>query len=407
MPHGRHDYPKAIHLLRVQGRERVEIFFPAELLQHAEGSRKRAANLQIWESLLARACDRHAAKVHGYTWLPNVAILLLQRFGVPLRIILPSLLGQYSRHLHETGCVPPGESPYLGRCESIEVTPELLPYALRNLYARPVRAGLCVSPLKYPFCSCNLHFADAVPSWFENQEFLSRVRRRGHVGRSSVERFLAKPESHHHAEIFEHLSSRTPQIAGERPDIEQSNWAAEHPAPALGVEQVAQGVAVLVAKAAVRSGDVLAAALITWYATRTGTATLNQMGHWFRREPTTLRADIESHRRTSARLFDLRLEEFLALTRSDATTRGASCPGLPLDPEGVAAMPTSSAHRSNAPRAVPGPKATSQNRGGSSRPRFPPGLASVCTISKEDTDCPGRRCDPELTVGGRRGRRPS
>lgn len=417
MSHGRHDYPRAIHLLRVQGRAGDAIFFPAEMLrEHLEDSGERAPGLQFWESLVARACDRHAAKVHGYTWLPNEAILLLQRFAVPLRIILPSLLGRYSRYLHDTGRVPPGESPYLCRCESIEVTPELLPYALRNLYARAVRAGLCASPLKYPLCSHSLHFADSVPPWFETEEFIARVRRRGHIGRASVEQFLAKPESPRHAELFDQLAARTAQIAGESADIEDSMRLAKHSPPAPSVEQVAEAVATILRRESRSPDSVLAAALTTWYATRTGAATLAQMGHWFDREPTTLRADIESHRKTSGALFGLSLEEFQALIRAlaPATAAGLRATSGP-DVDGVATMPSpaSSARVSETPRAGRAPNtprngvavlrnAPMRRGGGPSRPRASSEFASACMISNEDTARLGTQCDTELTVVGPR-----
>lgn len=415
MSHGRHDYPTAIHLLRVQGRAGDPIFFPPKSLREdAEDSREHASDLQFWESLVARACDRCGAKVHGYTWLPNEAILLLQRFAVPLRIILPSLVGQYSRHLHETGRVPLRESPYLRRCESIEVTPELLPYALRNLYARTVKAGLCESPSKYPFCSHDLHFAESAPHWFETREFLARVRKRGYVGRASVEQFLAKPEGQRHAELFDQLSARSAPIAGEVADIDDSLQLATHSPPAPTVKQVAAAVATLLRRESLSPDGVLAAALTTWYATRTAAATLAQMGHWFHREPTTLRAGIESHRKSRAALFALSLEEFEALIRAHASATAASRGTAGPDVDGVATMPSpaSSTGVSQTPPASRPPNAPRYGvpilrnahtpvAGGPARPRTSSEFASAC-ISNEDTVCLGPHCDPDLTVIGPR-----
>jgi hypothetical protein len=414
MSHGRHDYPTAIHLLRVRGRAGNAIFFPAELLRQCpENAREHAPDLRFWESLVVRVCDRYDAKVHGYTWLPNETILLLQRFAAPLRIILASLVGQYSRHLHDTGRVPPGESPYLCRCESIEVTPELLPYAVRSLYARAVKAGLCASPSEYPFCTHNLHFAESVPPWFETQEFLARVRMRGHVGRASVEQFLAKPESQRHAAIFGRLSARTPLIAGEAADIYDAVQLAKHSLPAPSVEQVAAVVATLLSRESRSPDRVLAAALTTWYATRTGAATLAQMGRHFDREPTTLRADIESHRKTTAALFGLTFEKFLALSRAHAPAtaglRVASRPDVSRVPE--------SAGDTNMPegrRAAGEPKTShdgirvmreAQRRGGRSSTLASSEFAPACMISNEDVAGRGAPPDLELTVVGRRTRK--
>jgi hypothetical protein len=268
----------------------------------------------FWESLVARACDRHAARVHGYAWLPNEALLLLQRFAVPLRNILPSLLGQYSRHLHRTGHVVAGESPYIGRCESMEVTPELLPYALRHLYAQPVRAGLCMDPLAYPFNSAALHFATSVPLWFAREEFLTLARKRGHRSHAGIVAFPTRPESRRHSELFAGVSARNPRVAGEQADIEQSMLSAAQALPSPRIEQIAAAVAILLRRVA-KPTSVLAAAPTTWYATRAGAATLRRMGEWLERAPTTLRADIESHRRTDGPLFEHDLHQLLALTR--------------------------------------------------------------------------------------------
>lgn len=398
MLYGRHDYPKAIHLLRVQGRPGDAIFFPANILrEHPDDSREHAPALRFWESLIARACDRYAAKVHGYIWLPNDAILLLQRFAVPLRIILPSLLGSYSRYLHKAGRVPPGESPYCCRCKSLEVAPELLPYALRNVYARAVNAGLCTSSLNYTFCSRSLHFAESVPPWFEGREFIVRVRARGHTGRASVERFLDKPESPRHAELFGRLSSRTAQIAGEPADIEDSMWLSKYSPRPPSVAQVAEAVGTLLRSESGSLDGVLAAALTAWYATRVGAATLNQMGHWFDRWPTTLRADIESHRKTSPELFELSVEEFLALTRADAVAKAASNVASVPELDGMS-DPTSSS--SKAPRRASGPSGAIQHWGGHSHRRDFAG-ALACMILKEDGGCPGAHAESESPICGR------
>lgn len=319
MPQGRHDYPNSIHLVRVQGRAGHEIFFPEwRLREQDHQSRQCVPSIQFWESLIARTCDRWSARVHGYAWLPNQAAFLVQRFAVPLRIILASLLGQYSRYLHNVGNVPYYESPYLDRCASIEVTPELLPYALRNLYAGPIRAGLCATPQEYRFCSLDLHCSANTPPWLETREFLQRIRKRGHFDRASIAEFLARPEAPRHAKLFDLVSARTPQIAGEQSDIEESIQFARHAKAAPSVEQIAETVRAILGKASRPYDGVLAAALTTWHATRTGAATLAQMGRWFQRQPTTLRADIESHRKSSPELFDVTIQEFKSLMQNGA-----------------------------------------------------------------------------------------
>jgi hypothetical protein len=83
------------------------------------------------------------------------------------------------------------------------------------------------------------------------------------------------------------------------------------------LEQVIDAVAALLMKAsnATLLNSVLGKALITWYATRSGAATLDEMGLWFDCVPTTLRADIESHRKMSPALFRKSVEELLLSSR--------------------------------------------------------------------------------------------
>lgn len=366
---GRHDYPGAIHLLHIRGRSGHTIFFPADaLVDRRADARESSPDLQRWESLLARTCDRYGARVYAYSWLPNDAFLLLQRFAVPLRILVPSWLGQYARYLHKVGRVTAGQSPYLSRYHSIEVTPEAVPYAVRHVYWRAVRAGLCGSPSAYPLCSYPLHFAKSVPDWFSTDEFIARVARRGYVGEPLLRQFLAKPESRRHADLFEQLSSRTPQIAGESSDIEDSIQFAKYSPPAPSIEQVADAVETMLLRESLYLDRVLTAALTTWYATRSGAATLKQMGLRFDREPTTLRADIESRRKTSPALFELNVGDILRIGKSQG-------------PDHV---------RTNTP---------TRRGGGSARVPSRAALAAACMISKEDAACQRELHDGGPAVG--------
>jgi hypothetical protein len=303
---GRHDHPNSIHLVSVRARGGTDIF---GLAAHPPAARATQAShppqLQCWESLLARACDRHAARVHGYTWLPDEALFLLQRSAVAMSVVLASLLGQYSRYLHRTGVVAPGRSPYTSRYESIEVTQSALPYAVRHLYWRAVRAGLCIWPDDYPWCSYAQHCADVVPTWFEQAEFIACLKASGVSGPKEVHEFLSQAEDSSHEAIFRQRSGRTPRITGLPADIERARWQASHPPSPPPLHHIFVGVRRLLRRGlATFDRDVLGKALITWYATRSGVATLEELALRFGCSPSTLRRDIESHRRRSPELFE-------------------------------------------------------------------------------------------------------
>jgi hypothetical protein len=320
MQHRRRDFPGAIHLVRVRGRPGESIFFPMDTLDRYPGNpREHSPNLQCWEYLVGRACDRHPALLHGYAWLPNEAIMLLQRFAQPVDVIMATVCGQYSRHLRKHGYAQRGQSPYSSRYESIVVTPGVLPYAVRHLYWQAISARLCSSPNEYPLCSYQLHYAKSVPFWFEQSNFIASLEQRGYVGRPGAERFLRKPESPHHCKQFASSSGRKSRIAGAPTDVAEALWRSEQPMSAPSLERVAHGVSALLREEsdAPPLESVLGKALMTWYATRSGAATLGEMGRWFGCAPTTLRTDIESHRRKSPLLFCRTVEEFFSAHRRE------------------------------------------------------------------------------------------
>lgn len=333
--HGRHDYPKAIHLVSVRGQPDHSIFFPAEMLrEYRESCRENLPQLQFWEHLVARACDRYEARVHAYTWLSNEALLLLQRFDVPLDVLVASVLGQYSRYLHEVGRVPKDASPYPSRYESVEVTLGVLPYAVRHLYWRAVRSGVSASPIEYPLCSYALHYAEVAPRWFEWKDFIAGLEQRGYLGRSGGERFLLRPETPRHRALFESRSGRKPRIVGEPVDVQDARWQAEHPVPIPSIEVIIAAVDRLIrGHSSVPLESVLGKALVTWYATRSGAATLDNLGRWFNCAPTTLRRDIESHRRRRPALFAHSVEDLLTAKRleEDATVTSRTMSKPPAD----------------------------------------------------------------------------
>jgi hypothetical protein len=228
-------------------------------------------------------------------------------------VVIASVLGQYSRYLHDTGLVRKEASPYLSRYESVEVTPGVLPYGVRHLYWRPVAEEFSSSPIEYPLCSYVFHYAETAPRWFEQKVFVAGLEQRGYFGRSGGDRFLLKPETPRHRSLFASRSGRKPRIAGERADVQDARWQAGHPDPSPSIEEIIAAVNRLIrGHSAVPLESVLGKSLVTWYATRSGAATLDNLGQWFDCSPTTLRRDVESHRKRRPQLFSYSVGELLS-----------------------------------------------------------------------------------------------
>jgi hypothetical protein len=180
------------------------------------------------------------------------------------------------------------------------------------------------------------------------------------------------------------------------------------------VEEVEAAVATILRRESRSPERVLAAALTTWYATRIGAATLAQMGRRFDREPTTLRADIESHRKSNASLFDMALEEFEALIGIHVpTTTALKVAGQQEAPSSVETIALSVSRVSDEaspghvlearPHSVPARKSVAILRLGQPSPGARSAdLPSACAISNEDFSCRGMLSDSEPNFGMRR-----
>jgi putative transposase len=308
-PH-RLDFHGAIHLVQVRGNEGFNIYFDATALTRPSVERWRSApHVLRFLSLLDVCCLECGAQLFGYCVEPNDAALVMRTPGAPLEAFMQRLGGRYSRYLHSTAVLPKRVCAFAARYESKVVALEYLPHAVRRVHARPLRVGLARRAIDYPFSSAPAYMGERAPVHLETDAVWLALERKGVFGLRGYRDFMEKAETPYVAALFEHGSPLDARVVGGSVFVARARDAAGHwPAPVTR-QQLLAGVAQLLGAepeglfSAGRQA-VLARALVAWYALRSGTASVREVGTWFDVSAATLGKAIRHHRHASPRLFE-------------------------------------------------------------------------------------------------------
>jgi hypothetical protein len=304
------DFHGAIHVVHMRGREGFNIYFDASALNHAAVARwSGAPHLLRFFKLLDECCSECGAQLFGYCMEPNDASLVLRTMGAPLDACMQRLGGRYSRYLHLEQILPKSVSPFAARYESKVLAPEYLPHALRRVHARALRAGLARRAVDYPFCSAPVYVGVRAPVRLETDAVWRALERRGLFGLRGYREFMETAETPHVAALFEQGSPLDARVVGGNLFVAQVRDAAGHPAAPVTKDQLLDGVAKLLGAepgALLTAGhqDLLARALVAWYALRLGIASLKEVGTWFDASGATLSKGIRHYRGVSPELFE-------------------------------------------------------------------------------------------------------
>jgi hypothetical protein len=308
-PH-RLDHHGAIHLVHVRGKEGFNIFFEAGMLARASVERQRGEpHLVRFFSLLDECCSECGAQLFGYCVEPNDASMVLRTVGAPLEAVMQRLGGRYSRYLHLAEVLPKRVAAFAARYESKVVAPEYLPHAVRRVQAQPLRSGLVRRAIDYPFSSAPAYMGERAPVHLETDALWRALERKGLSGLRGYRDFMEKAETPYVAKLFEQGSPLDARVVGGSVFVVQARDAAGHrPAPVTR-QQLLAGVAQLMGTEpeALLTADhqvVLARALVAWYALRSGTASVREVGSWFDVSAATLGKAIRHYRRVSPALFE-------------------------------------------------------------------------------------------------------
>jgi hypothetical protein len=121
---------------------------------------------------------------------------------------------------------------------------------------------------------------------------------------------MDQDETHHVAALLSQGSPLDSRIVGDKVFVQKARHMAAHPAPPPTREQLIEGVARLLHTTPTKIHSathigVLGRALVAWYGSRSGAATLSEAGQWFSVTGATLGQAIRHHRGVTPDLFNL------------------------------------------------------------------------------------------------------
>ncbi len=308
----RMEFPGAINLVQISGSAGGQVFFDrAALKGFPRNVRLRARHEQHFESLLWESCEQYRAVVHGYEVEPNDAMLVIETLGAPLSWIMHDLLGRYASYAIAEGRVLKGHQPFPYRYRVQIVEPRKLPYVVRQIHQRPLKAGLCIHRANYPFGSDAIYWGRRErPPCFVIEPTLEALARIGYVGLRGYIEFICQ----HGTPAIEELLLR--KVIGEESfaievvELCKMSWPTWSKEELIGAVCAALEFPLNVIYSSTHMGAI-ARAVVAWCAMRTGTAKLSQVARWFGLTGSDLRYLIRQHQNTKAQFFQRAIEQLL------------------------------------------------------------------------------------------------
>ena len=264
---------------------------------------------QLFERLLATALRRTGARLHAYCWTPDAIHIALQIDSVCVGRFMQGITSRYARSIHERAA----ESGHFfrQRYKAILIDPDAyLLRLVRYIHHIPVMDALSSDPGSYPFTSHVAYLGRTEMPWLTTRTALRLLN--GCDQNSEYAELMSAAPSEEDRTLFEHGSKHDARIVASREFLENLPRHLRIYRSKLTLEQIIQTVTCRlgVDREHVLSNSrqrevTLARALIAWYATERRVATLSEVAHYLRRDPSTLSVAVSRYRLCRSELFKL------------------------------------------------------------------------------------------------------
>lgn len=311
---GRLYVPHATYFVVNRFDPRLDILAPSAGRPHApQEMREIGASRRRFETLLNYLCRRWCARVHAYCWLPHSALFIVRIGEPPLECIMHTLRGSYSQYLRGSGrCTGPVHADRYGAA-LIDPDDYLLDVA-RHIFWSPVHAGLCKTPLGYEWSSVRTGFGEPDPAALCDTTIREALRQRGEHSRLGVERFLKGTPTPGFMPLLARGSRLDRRIVGSSAFVHETRRRAAlqpiRPSRDVFVSWAARRLAIDPAQITDhprRAPSVEGRAFVAWLATCSGAASLTEVAHWFKCDPSTLHRAIDHYSAARPALFNERV----------------------------------------------------------------------------------------------------
>jgi putative transposase len=270
-----------------------------------------AADYAIFERLLSTMLARCRARVHAFCWEVDAIHLVLQVTDMPVGRLMQRLSSQYARRVHRRQ--GNGGHLFQQRYHSLLIDPDAyLLKLIRNLHLIPVRGGAVHDPNDYALSSHRAYVGMATIPWLTTSIALRMLAQRPDQARYAYRRLMFEGPLPGEAAYFDRGSDADPRVLGDQEFMEAIPRHMCVYRSTCSIEQVIDTVACTlgVERSEVLSRSrqrrlALARALITWYATERGVATLAEVARRLERDPSTLFVGVERYRTLRPELFNL------------------------------------------------------------------------------------------------------
>jgi putative transposase len=270
-----------------------------------------AADYAIFERLLATMLARCRARVHAFCWEVDAIHLALQVTDMPVGRLMQRLSSQYARRVHRRQ--GNGGHLFQQRYHSLLIDPDAyLLKLIRFLHLIPVRSGTVRDPSDYALSSQRAYLGMTQIPWLTTSVALRMLAQRPEQARYAYRRLMFEAPALDEGVHFERGSDDDPRVLGDRQFMADIPRHMRVHRSSYSLDQVIDTVSTTlgVERSEVLSRSrqrrlSLARALITWYATERGVATLAEVARRLERDPSTLFVGVERYRTLRPELFNL------------------------------------------------------------------------------------------------------
>jgi len=270
-----------------------------------------ASDYATFEQLLAAMVVRCRTRVHAFYWTKDAIHFAVQIADLPVGRLMQRLTSQYARKVHRKH----GESGHLfqQRYHALLVDPDAyLLKLIRYIHLTPVRAGIVQEPGEYTLSSHNAYLGMTQVPWLTTGTALRMLNPRMDQARQDFRRFMSEVPEGNDADLFDKGCTDDPRVLGDRAFMQvvpraQRTYRSTHSLDQV-IETVSSKLGLERSEVLSRSRQrrlALARALITWYATERGIATLAEVARRLERDPSTLFVAGERYRPLRPDLFNI------------------------------------------------------------------------------------------------------
>jgi putative transposase len=263
----------------------------------------------LFERLLATTLRRTNARVHGYCWTPHAIHMIVQIDEISLGRIMQGLTSRYARSMHRRI----GESGHFfrQRYKAVLIDPkEYLLKLLHYLHHLPVLGGLAQSPDAAEYTSHASYSRQSATPWLTTRTAhrLLELKDDG----TDYDAFMVRCPEPEDVVLFERVGSNDLRVIGSPEFLDNLPRNSRTYRSKTSLDQIIHTVTCrmgverdLVLSNSRQREFTLVRALIAWYATERGVATLSEVARCLRRDPSTLSMAISRYRARRPELFKI------------------------------------------------------------------------------------------------------